>query len=273
MQLNAIDCLGGMIESETDSRLFLYLSLFLKELPMPLRIVRLQIEIANRDLKRGSKTWTMQAWDTRNRRDRDRQKTQCQQHVYSDRNQRRGSRRMIHLNCFTYGQKGYMYEWDEEGTTHWYDPTVCTVPVTDRSAPRKRRDITEVYYRKSMKHSRAMHCMKIFSLSFVLLLHISWSEQKQISLSFSFSRLILRHPSAALIPISAARRSSSPEKHRRLDFNAARALSFNFSRSRLLFPKCFKSRRSTDLQHLPSQSSSVCSVKSNEAWQSEMKER
>lgn len=151
--------------------------------------------------------------------------------------------------------------------------TDMILPFALCTAPRKRRDITEVYYRKSMKHSRAMQWMNIFSLSFVLLLHISWSEQKQISLSFSFSRLILRHPSAVLIPISAARRSSSAEKHRRLDFNAARALSFNFSRSRLLFPRCFKSSRSTDLQHLPSQSSSVCSVKSNEAWQSEMKER
>ena len=65
------------------------------------------------------------------------------------------------------------------------------------------------------------------------------------------------------MPISTVLNNSSAEKHRRLDLNDDKAAFFNFSRSRLLFPNCFVSSKSTDFQHFPSQASKVCSVKSN----------
>lgn len=56
-------------------------------------------------------------------------------------------------------------------------------------------------------------------VSWYELLQKSWSEQKQISLIFWWSFLTCRHPSDVFIPNSAARKSSSAEKHRRLDLN------------------------------------------------------
>lgn len=112
--------------------------------------------------------------------------------------------------------------------------------------------------------------MSKFFVTFVPLLHISWSEQKQISWDFSFSRVIVRHPLAVLIPISAARNNSSAEKHCRLERSDDSAFSFSFNRSRLSFPSRFISSKSTDFQHFPSQSTNVCSMKSNWAWQSVM---
>jgi len=102
------------------------------------------------------------------------------------------------------------------------------------------------------------------------LLHISWSEQKQTSFIFLWSLFTCRHPSDVLTPISAARTSSLAEKHRRLDLSFEIDAYFNNDndRFRVLLSNRDRSIKSTDFQHLPSQSSRVCCVKSNCAWQS-----
>lgn len=102
---------------------------------------------------------------------------------------------------------------------------------------------------------------------------MSWSEQKQISFNFRPSCFTCRQPVDVLIPNSAARRSSSDEKHRRLDF---KIVAFRWRRAKrfpVQLPFSIPSGKSTDFQHLPSHGSNLCWVKSNSAWQSETKKK
>ena len=119
-------------------------------------------------------------------------------------------------------------------------------------------------YKRKLQMNTIEKCVVIF----IPRLHISWSEQKQTSFIFLFSRFTFRQPSEVLTPNSAARKSSVAEKHRRLDRSLYRSVSFCNKRSRVLLSDVRVSIKSTDFQHLPSHSSRVCCVKSNRARQS-----
>ncbi len=122
---------------------------------------------------------------------------------------------------------------------------------------------------KCTKTNETTKMKRLFG-SFNVLLHIFWSEQKQTSFIFLLSRFTCRQPSDVFTPISAARTSSFAEKHRRLDLSFIRdsCVKNEIDRLRVWLSNRFLSIKSTDFQHLPSQSSRVCCVKSNWAWQS-----